>query len=231
MVGAGTRLRVSTASQIRSSTWVALQGPRPLRSAGWGVVSFGNPDITIATHVADVLNVLNSEELTNVVLVGHSYAGIVITHAADRAPDRIRSLVYLDAILPGPGKSMLDQAPKDQIELTFNTIIDGYLVPAPETSWFGVTDSDEKIVDWMKRRLTPHPVATLLEPFILQDDNWPDLPKTYIRCVRPRLEFGIESTLATFKDLADWSWIELDAGHNAMMTAPEDVTEILLAAG
>lgn len=190
----------------------------------------GNPDISIETHVADVLNVLNSEELTNVVLVGHSYAGIVITQAAYRAPERIRSLIYLDAILPGPGKSMLDQAPKEQIDFALSTIVDGYLVPAPDTSWFGIADSDEEIVDWMNRRLTPHPIATLLEPFILPGDNWPDLPKTYIRCVQPCLEFGIEKTLAGVKDLADWCWIELDAGHNAMMTAPEDVTEILLAA-
>ena len=144
--------------------WCWREVSKQLRAKGFDVYTptltglgerahLSNPDITIATHVADVLNVLNSEELTNVVLVGHSYAGIVITQAANRAPERIRKLVYLDAILPGPGKSMLDHAPKDQIELALNTIIDGYLVPAPEASWFGVADSDEKIVEWMKRRL------------------------------------------------------------------------------
>ena len=188
-----------------------------------------SPDIDLDLHVRDVVAVLHYEDLDDVILVGHSYGGMVITGAADRAADRIGRVVYLDAANPQNGQSLVDVAgPIIESTRPLGAVVDGVelvLLPSPEAGLFyGVTDPDD--VAWMADRLTGHPWKCFEQPLRLTDEvALAALPQYHIVCT---------STLATRdpelmeKARADGRLWEIDTGHDLMITEPEAVTEALL---
>jgi pimeloyl-ACP methyl ester carboxylesterase len=118
------------------------------------------PGIDLDTHIADIVEVLHYEDLRDVILVGHSYGGMVITGVADRAPDRVGDLVYLDAATPANGQSLVDIAgPLMRAARAQGRVVDGVeLVLFPGTEplpHYGVTDPAD--IAWMDERLTPIP--------------------------------------------------------------------------
>src|SRR6202051_1599736 len=118
-------------------------------------------DITLDTFTKDIVNVIEAEELTNIVLVGHSFGGLAISGVADAMPERIRHLVYLDSLMVEGGKSPFDSLPPDVVAARIKAADEtsgGLSLPNPPPSAFGV--SDAKDTDWVKRRLTPHPLGT-----------------------------------------------------------------------
>ena len=118
-------------------------------------------DITLDTFTKDIANVIEAEELSSVILVGHSFGGLAISGTADAMPDRIRHLVYLDSLMVEGGKSPFDSLPPDVVAARRKAAEEtsgGLSLPAPPPSAFGV--SDAKDTDWVKRRLTPHPLGT-----------------------------------------------------------------------
>ena len=188
-----------------------------------------SPDIDLDTHITDVCAVLHSEDLRDVILVGHSYGGMVITGVADRATDRIGNLVYLDAANPVNGQSLVDVAgPIIEVTRTVGQVIDGtelVLFPGPEAGLFyGVTDPDD--VAWMADRLTPHPWKCFEQPLLLTNEDalWA-IPQSHIVCT---------STLATRdpelmeKARAAGRLWDIDTGHDLMITEPDAVAEALL---
>ncbi|MBL8972426.1 MAG: alpha/beta fold hydrolase [Myxococcales bacterium] len=195
--------------------------------------------VTLQTHIQDITELLNREDLHDVVLVGHSYGGMVITGVADREPHRLARLVYLDAAYPVSGQN----AAGGFAEGTGDTL-DAMSAAGPEdTSWllpplplaaYGVTDPAD--VAWVGERRTAHPLATLNEALVLRNPT-PPLPRSYVRCTqRQGLVglFGADPLLPMFeRAVADGLTITtIDAGHDAMVTAPEQVTRaLLLAAG
>jgi pimeloyl-ACP methyl ester carboxylesterase len=188
-----------------------------------------SPDIDLELHVRDVVAVLHYEDLHDVILVGHSYGGMVITGAADRAADRIGRVVYLDAANPENGQSLVDVAgPIIESTRPLGAVVDGVelvLLPSPEAGLFyGVTDPDD--VAWMADRLTGHPWKCFEQPLRLTDEvAFAALPQYHIVCT---------STLATRdpelmeKARADGRLWEIDTGHDLMITEPAAVTEALL---
>ena len=188
-----------------------------------------SPDIDLDLHVRDVVAVLHYEDLHDVILVGHSYGGMVITGAADRAADRIGRVVYLDAANPQNGQSLVDVAgPIIESTRPLGAVVDGVelvLLPSPEAGLFyGVTDPDD--VAWMADRLTGHPWKCFEQPLRLTNQSaFAALPQYHIVCT---------STLATRdpelmeKARADGRLWEIDTGHDLMITEPEAVTEALL---
>jgi pimeloyl-ACP methyl ester carboxylesterase len=188
-----------------------------------------SPDIDLELHVRDVVAVLHYEDLLDVILVGHSYGGMVITGAADRAADRIGRVVYLDAANPENGQSLVDVAgPIIESTRPLGAVVDGVelvLLPSPEAGLFyGVTDPDD--VAWMADRLTGHPWKCFEQPLRLTDEvAFAALPQYHIVCT---------STLATRdpelmeKARADGRLWEIDTGHDLMITEPAAVTEALL---
>ena len=188
-----------------------------------------SPDIDLDTHITDVCAVLNSEDLRDVILVGHSYGGMVITGVADRATDRIGNLVYLDAANPSNGQSLVDVAgPIIEVTRTVGQVIDGVelvLFPGPDAGYFyGVTDPDD--VAWMAERLTPHPWKCFEQPLVLTNEAalWA-IPQAHIVCT---------STLPTRDpELMDAAraagrlW-DIDTGHDLMITEPDAVADALL---
>lgn len=184
-------------------------------------------DVTIEVFVQDLVNVLEAEELKDVILVGHSFGGIAISGAADRAPDRIRRLVYLDAVILQPGQSPLSSIPPEVAAQRRAAIKagGGVSLPVPSTSFFGIESGPD--ADWLKRRLTPHPAGTYDSPLNIKNPIGNGLNTTYISCTEKPLA-SIESMRQFARKQPGWKYEELATVHNAMMSAPEALTAKLL---
>jgi len=172
--------------------------------------------------------VLEAEELERVILVGHSYAGLVISGVAARAKPRIRRLVYLDALLAEDGQSWADAFPSDVAEARRKgaTVTDGVkTIPAPDPEIYGFADPADTV--WVRRRMTPHPYAPFEQKSRLNGPLGSGVPRLYIECTTPPI-----AALATIKDRyrgkPDWPFVALQTGHDAMVSAPAELTRLLL---
>ncbi len=220
--------------------WCYQRVARLLRSAGHEVYAptmtgvgerahllSGSVDLDM--HIRDIVAVVEFEDLHDIILVGHSYGGMVITGVADRIADRIGRLVYLDAANPVNGQSLVDVAgPVIEAVRPAGEIVDGVelvLLPAPEAGLFyGVTDPDD--LAWMADRLTGHPWKCFEQPLDLRNEDalW-GIPRFHVVCT---------STLAT-RDAqlmeearSEGRLWDIDTGHDLMITEPEQVAEALL---
>jgi pimeloyl-ACP methyl ester carboxylesterase len=156
-----------------------------------------------------------------VVLVGHSYGGMVITGAAARAHARIARLVYLDAFVPEDGQSFFDLLLPARRKAYEDATSGGVVVP-PSPEVFGV-GSDR--ADWVSDRLTPHPLATLTESLPLPAS--PPLARQYVRCTEGPLTASFSGFATRLRDTAGWDVADFDAPHDAMITHPGDVAALL----
>jgi pimeloyl-ACP methyl ester carboxylesterase len=181
-------------------------------------------DVDLATHVLDVANVLVYEDLRDVVLVGHSYAGMVITGVADRLPERLAHLVYLEAPVPRDGESQLDNADRTgqpALEDAVRRGGDGWRVPVPR-----LPDGSPE-----GGRLTPHPFATLTQPLRLTNGRaTAALPKTYVLGTETPYVRWRRAYLTERVSGPEWRLVELPTTHAPMDTMPERVIAILLEA-
>ncbi len=186
------------------------------------------PQTDLATHIEDVVKVLEYEELAAVVLVGHSYGGLVVTGVADRLPDRLAHLVYLDAFVPGDGQAVLDLiAPREAAHLRARVQAEGEgwrLPPSPGAS-YGVTDAADAA--WVASKLVAQPFATFAQPVHLERPGLP-VAGTYILCVPSGGLFG--GFAARLRQEPGWRSREPHTGHDAMVTQPRALTDLLLEA-
>jgi len=209
-----------------------------LRSAGHAVFApsltglgerahLAHPGIDLDTHVQDVVALLEMEDLTEVVLVGHSYGGMVITGAANRAPQRIRRLVYLDAFVPQDGKCLLDYAvPERAARMREEGERTGTVSPPPLSLW-GI-DKPEHVA-LIKPREVKHPYGTMRQPIRLRPDAaFERLPRTFIYCSSPATG-SFDQFAARLRSDPAWRFHELATGHDAMILVPGRLAEILLA--
>ncbi len=187
-----------------------------------------HPGIGLETHINDIVNLISFEDISDIILVGHSYGGMVIAGVADRLPAHIAHLVFLDAAIPENGESLIDVSPGLLAFQTGNQIIDGVelgLFPN-ETSLFIYGIDDPKVEAWALPRLTPHPWKTFVQPLLLAN---PDLVAS-----KPRTIINCKSTMAVrdADTLHRWTtgdnvW-EVDVGHDLMLLNPELTAELLL---
>jgi pimeloyl-ACP methyl ester carboxylesterase len=213
---------------------------RPLlRAAGHEVVTpsltglgerahLATPDTDLDAHIADVVAVLHYEDLSDVVLVGHSYGGMVITGVADRTPERIGRLVYLDADVPREGESMLDLVPADEragYEESARTRGDGWRVPAPLPDPLPPGLPPE--VAWAVARMVLHPLATMTQPLHLEHGET-DLPRTFVLCTEGKEDEVEPPYVARVRTDPSWRLVELAATHTAHVAAPEQLSSTLL---
>jgi pimeloyl-ACP methyl ester carboxylesterase len=185
--------------------------------------------VDLNRHIEDVVAVLRFEDLGDVILVGHSYGGMVITGIADRAADRIGKLVYLDAANPVNGQSLVDvSGPIIEAVRPMGTVMDGIelvLLPGPDAGLlYGVSDPAD--LAWMADRLTGHPWVCFEQRLELTNEEalWA-IPQYHIVCT---------STLATrdrelmARARADGRLWDIDTGHDLMLTEPERTADALL---
>jgi pimeloyl-ACP methyl ester carboxylesterase len=182
-----------------------------------------SPSINLDTHIADVVNLIKCEELSDVVLVGHSYGGMVVTGVADALPDRIRSLVYLDAFVPKNGEALVNLLPPGQPGP--QPANDYSLQPLP-ASFFGANAEVAALVD---ARTTPMPTACFVQPLKLTGGIDRVKKKTYIYCNVPA-----PTTFTQFydalKDDKAWSVHTLPCTHIVQIDLPVELTKMLVQA-
>lgn len=194
-----------------------------------------HPMVGLETHVQDVVNVLEYEDLRNVILVGHSNGGTLITAVADRVPDRLGHLVYLDAFVPEDGQATIDLItfPRQAWEARVRTEGHGWLIPSLQpVPWdefvrdvWRVTDEADR--RWMVARLGPTPFKTFTDPVRRRNPAAEKLPRTYIRCRQhPSAAFDRYAEMA--RRTAGWRYRELATAHEAFVTMPHELAGLLL---
>lgn len=183
--------------------------------------------ISLDTHVKDITNLLFYEDLSQVVLVGHSYGGMVITGVAAEEPKRLAQLVYFDAYLPLEGENEIALWPDDQKEKYRADLASGikFRPPPIPSSLLGITD--HKMSKWVQERLTPHPYSTYEDPPASGTSESASIPRTYIHCTLGPLSSWMEPFAARARKLG-WNVYALAEGHGVMITHPKKLAEILL---
>jgi pimeloyl-ACP methyl ester carboxylesterase len=213
---------------------------RPLREAGHEVFTpsltgigershLASPQVNLSTHVLDVVNTILYEDLTDIVLLGFSYGGMVVTGALEHVADRVSHLVYLDAFVPADGQSLDDLSGAGY----------GPGAVGPGTTWlvepiYRPMD-DAAAADWSAARRSPHPVGCFIEPVRLERplEEYP-FTRTYVKATQePRpADGGRASAFWTAADHAktsqDWRYREVDSDHVIAMNRPADLVALLL---
>jgi pimeloyl-ACP methyl ester carboxylesterase len=195
-------------------------------------------DINLTTHINDVLGLIEAEELTNIVLVGHSYGGRVITGVADALLNAgkvtLQHLVYLDAVVPKSGESWSSThapeviAARTQAAKDFGKLHGEYFgieaFPPPDASVFGLTGDDAA---WVNRRQTPQPLGVYLDGQSFDEARLARLSRTFINCNSPALA-TIEVSRDRVRADKSWQWVEMTCGHDAMVSHPQELAKNLL---
>ena len=183
--------------------------------------------ITIDTFIEDVVNHIIFENLNNIILVGHSFAGSVISGVADKLKDRIQKLIYFDAVILKDGQKPFDIAPKElvkqRIELA-KRFGNGISIPAPSADAFGVFDVKKSLL--LEEKLTPHPLSTYQSKLTIKNEIGNGIPLFYIFCNDPVYK-SLESSRKVARKLK-WPIFELNAGHDAMLTHPKETLNLLM---
>ncbi len=192
------------------------------------------PSITLDTHIDDVISAIEVEELHDVILAVHSYAGMIGTAVADRLGKHLKHLVYVDAVVPKPGESWssTQSAATQQQRLSAAQASTRFSFPPPDPEVFGLHDADHA---WVKRRQTPHPGNTYQAPLDFDVQRVAAIPRTFVNCTQPALA-TIEPSRLRVKDPKFWdgAWlpnskiVEIKTGHDPMISEPAALTQILI---
>lgn len=181
--------------------------------------------INLATHTTDIVNVVKFERLNNIVLVGHSYAGLVITPVAEEISPKISSIVFLDAFLPEVGESALTTASQTSRDAIAAAVQRGEIFTKPlPASLFGDNEKDRP---WVDELSTPHPILTLTDTCKAAAGREKIAKKTYIRALGYNNP-AFNNALAKTKADKTWRTYEVNSGHDVMVDMPERLVEILL---
>jgi pimeloyl-ACP methyl ester carboxylesterase len=177
----------------------------------------------LETHIQDLLGVLKFEDLREVVLIGHSYGGMVATGVADRARDRIAQLIYLDAFVPTNGQALIDLLPSDERQRLLDSAKtgDGWRVapnPIPP-------DTSPEDLRWITNFRMPQSIKCFEQPLQLQAEL--NLPRAYIHCTRYADKKPFAQFASRANSEAGWRAFELDASHSPNVTAPAAFMEVL----
>lgn len=183
-------------------------------------------EITLQTFVGDVVNHILFEDLRDIVLVGHSFGGNAISGAAERVPERIAELVYLDALVMPGGGTPFDSLPPERVAERVRIAEEssgGLSMPPPPAAAFGVPDGPDAA--WLEARLTPHPLSTYQSRLPIEGRPGNGLPARYIACTDPIYQ-PLEP-VRTWIRRTGWSIEEIATGHDAMVTAPAALVDML----
>ena len=189
-----------------------------------------SPSINLDTHIDDVVNLIRWEGLDNVVLCGHSYGGCVISGVAERVPERLGSLVYVDAVVLQDGQSTLDAVVPENREVLLELAKkhgDGWKVPMPSDAALDVNEQDRP---WFAARVTPHPLATFQQKLRVTHASRQIRDIRYVLATKSL----ITPFNRPFADLArsrGWRTITIDSGHSVMLDKPDELVAELLLAG
>jgi pimeloyl-ACP methyl ester carboxylesterase len=198
-------------------------------------------DVGVDTHAADLVELMERDDLDEVILVGHSYAGMVITAAADLAPSRVAHLVYVDTFVPRDGEAITDIMPMQvaAFEEMARDGGDGWRVPPPEmppgvAGIYGVTEEPD--VSWVRSMQTPQSLKTFQQVLRMKNPAAvAAIPRTHLHCTEGGDEYKRLRAIAMQRtyppsDEPGARVRKLPTGHDCMITMPREVTEVLLEA-
>ncbi|MGW1027855.1 alpha/beta fold hydrolase [Streptomyces sp. NPDC002577] len=190
-----------------------------------------SPEIGLDTHVQDLVATFEFEDIRDAVLVAHSYGGVVASGAMERIADRVHRIVFLDAHLPRTGESVFDMIGPARAARHVARAESGgsrWYIPPSDASWYGVTDPDDAA--WVNSRITAQPLKTYQDAVGNTERAWSH-PGMFIECVPSSLEpHVLDRARKRHADDPGFPYRVLHATHDAMVTAPEAVTELLLEA-
>jgi pimeloyl-ACP methyl ester carboxylesterase len=184
------------------------------------------PHVDLTTHITDIANLIEWEQLSNLVLVGHSYGGFVISGVAERVESAIDTMVFLDAFVPVDGQSAIDFGPQlVPVEVAGAGGVPTLAVDPVPAAYFAVNEADQS---WVDQSCTPHPLAAMEEKIVLTGARDRIRRKVYIRAAAfPVPQFDIY--LAEARATPGWDGHAIATNHDAMVDAPDDVAELLLS--
>jgi pimeloyl-ACP methyl ester carboxylesterase len=184
-----------------------------------------SPSVGLSTHVEDVVALIEAYAAEDVILVGHSYAGQVVTGVADRIPERIALRVYLDAFVGADSEAAIDLQPENVAAHYRESVAGpgfGWLIPVRSLQVLGVTEQTD--IDWLEARLTPHPWLTYTEPLRLTGHG-SSVSAAFIECTDWMRVFQTHAERAAAHG---WPVHTVHTGHEAMVTAPKQLADVLL---
>ena len=210
--------------------WAWKDVARLLRQAGHEVYTptltglgerehLAHPDIDLDTHILDIANVLRYEGLWNVILVGWSYGGMVITGLAERMSERLNHLVYLDAYVPRDGEALADLRGDAE---AYRTTLEDML---SKGTWGLPHDPPDAL------NRVAHPIKTLLQPLARRDQRAAEIPRTFICCTEKDMTSpGLRAVTLSARRAreAGWRYRELPTGHTCVWTMPTETAQLLL---
>jgi pimeloyl-ACP methyl ester carboxylesterase len=185
--------------------------------------------VDLDTHIGDVLGVLEFEDLQDVTLVGHSYGGLVVTGVADRSPQRMTHVVYLDAEVPRDGESEMDLlAPADRsaYEASARLRGDGWRIPPPLPDPLPADLTPD--LRWAMSRMVPQPLRTFTQPVHLHGRASPHR-RTYVLHTQGKEGQDLAGYVERVRRDAGWRFREFDAGHGAHVTDPRRLADLLIS--
>ena len=204
-------------------------------------VHLANPSIDLETHIDDVVKLIEFEDLADVVLVGHSYAGSVVTGVADRVPRALALLVYCDSAPLGDGQTMLGlNSPEGQTQIRqeVDDAGEGWRLPPP--AWdplergASLRGLGERELGLLRRKSTPQPFGTWTQPLRLERSGPPGYRRAIVLCDDGKRVLAMaRASLAAgepyFKAMSgdDWEFHELDTGHWPMLSMPTELAAVL----
>lgn len=180
--------------------------------------------INLSTHIQDIMDVIESQDLHDIILCGHSYGGMVITGVASQAPTRIKTLFYLDAVVPqNDDESMMDIVGPEATRLLLGWAgKTGTMLEPPGSQYFEVYGAD---AEWVDKMCTPHPVGCFLQKLRLSGKEALVSRRTFV--LAERHKSINHATYARLKELPDWKTVSLDRGHDVMVDDPDTVAALL----
>ncbi|MCT9126084.1 alpha/beta fold hydrolase [Cupriavidus gilardii] len=217
--------------------WVWARVAQKLRLAGHDVYTptltglgerahLANRAIDLDTHIRDIVNVIEYEELNDVILCGHSYGGLVITGVAGEIGHRIRTLFYLDAYAPSEGESLLsiNGAAMTEAVIAQASSNNGMIAPIPAAA-FNVNAAD---ASWVDSKSVAQPLETFVQPVRFGADSVPVANRTFVYATANGGDW-FASTYARLRDDPRWNVHTVECGHNVMLDKPEELVPMLLA--
>jgi pimeloyl-ACP methyl ester carboxylesterase len=184
-----------------------------------------SPEVNLETHIQGIVNVIEFENLCDVVLMGHSYGGMVITGVADRIPERLAALVYVDAFVPADGQSLADLTGEgaERMEARARADGDGWRLPPGPVS----PDATPEHLAWVTLRRSTQPVKTFTQPVHLTGGG-AELPRTYVYCTNPPGD-AFTRIATRLRDDSAWKVVDFPTSHNVHYTMARELADLLLA--
>lgn len=180
--------------------------------------------INLSTHIQDIVALIEFENLSEVILCGHSYGGMVITGVAGQVGERIKTLFYLDAAVPEDGQSLFDMiGPERTLRMLDNSGVTGTTAAPLKAEDFQTNPRD---VEWVDRLATPHPLGTFIQKLRFTGKEALVTRRTFVRC--ERWQSINHATYSKVRDLPGWKVASFDCGHNLMIDDPDLLAALLL---